>query len=116
MDDPKKKRFLWGVLLACSPGVPTIIALGYVFRGISGTKATDITAVWAGLLELFVLWGIGTMLITQVTALILLFRAFERTRMLRSLFAPVSICLSGLMLLLIGLFLWYPWFQRHHAF
>jgi hypothetical protein len=63
-----------------------------------------------------VLWGIATMLITQVTAIFLFFRSFERERTLRSLFAAVSICLSGLMLLFVSLFLWFSWFQSHHAF
>lgn len=30
--------------------------------------------------------------------------------------ALLSICLSAIMLLLVGLFLWLSWFQKHHSF
>ncbi len=116
MDDLKKRRFLWGVLLAWVPWIPIGIGLSDALIGISRQKATGIGAVAGGLTELFVVWGIGAIIIGQVVALIFLFRAFSPGNLVRSLFSILSICLSGLMLLLVGLFLWLSWFQKHHGF
>jgi len=113
MDDLKKKRFLWGVLLAWAPWIPT---LGYAFRGISEQKATGLGAVVGGLVELFVVCGIAAILIGQVAAIVLLCRAFSPGHWIRSLFSVLSICLSGSMLLLVGLFFWLSWSQAHRRF
>lgn len=43
-DALSKKRFLWGLLLAWAPWVPTLIAIGYVI-GINNSKATGLAAV-----------------------------------------------------------------------
>ena len=116
MDELKKKRVLWGVLLAWAPWIPILIGLGNTLIHISREKATGIGAVAGGLTEIFVVWGIGTILIGQVGAMVLLFRAFSPGHWMRGLFSVLSICLSALMLLLIGLFLWLSWFQKHHSF
>jgi hypothetical protein len=113
VDTLKKKRFLWGVFLAWAPWIPSI---GYALRGISEQKATGLGAVAGGLTELFVVCGIGAILIGQVAAIVLLFRAFSPGHWMRSLFSALSICMSGLMLLLVGLFFWLSWFQTHHRF
>jgi hypothetical protein len=113
MDPLKKKRFLWGVLLAWTPWLPTIIGLGYAFRGISAEKATGIAAVAGGLAETFLLFGLLVTVVFEVAAIILLIRAFEPGHWLRSLFSALSLFLSGLMLLLFGIFLWLSWFRIH---
>jgi len=115
-DEVRKKRFLWGVLLVWTPWIPIGIGLGKALISISRQKATGIGAVAGGLTELFVVWGIGSILIAQVAAIILIFRAFSPGHWIRSLFSVLSICLSALMLLLVGLFLWLSWFQKHHSF
>ena len=109
----RKKRFLWGALLAWAPWLPILIGLG---QTIAKQKATGIGAVAGGLTELFVVWGIGAVLIGQVAAIILLFRAFSPGHWMRGLFCVLSICLSALMLLLVGLFFWLSWSQAHHHF
>jgi len=114
MNPLKKKRFLWGVLLAWAPWLPTIIGLGYAFRGIAAEKATGLAVVTGGLMETFFLFGLLATVVFEVAAIILLVRAFEHGHWLRSLFVVFSLCLSGLMLLLFGLFLWSNWFQVHH--
>jgi hypothetical protein len=116
VDELKKRRFVWGVFLAWTPWIPTLVGIGYAFRGITEQKATGLGAVAGGLSEIFVLYGIGAILVGQVAAIVLLFRAFSPGHWARSLFSVVSICLSGLMLLLVGLFLWFSWFQTHHNF
>jgi hypothetical protein len=112
-DEVQKKRFLWGVLLVWTPWIP--IAIGFV-NAFMNQKATGIGVVAGGLTELFVVWGIGSILIAQVAAIILMFRAFSPGHWLRSVFSVLSIGLSGLMLLLVGFFLWLSWFQKHHSF
>ena len=69
VDELKKKRFLWGVALAWTPLIPTLIGFGNVFRGISEGKATGLGVVTGGLSELFVVCGIGAVLIGQVAAI-----------------------------------------------
>jgi hypothetical protein len=116
MDDRKKKLLLWGVVLAWVPWIPTLIGLANTFVGIANTKATGLTAIAGGLVEVFATWGVVAMLISQVAAIVLLFRAFAPGHWMRGLLGALSICLSGLMLLLVGFFLWMTWFQRHHTF
>jgi hypothetical protein len=116
VDERKKKLFFWGVGLAWAPWIPTLVGIGYTFRGISEQKATGLGAVAGGLSEIFVLYGIGAILVVQIAAIVLLFRAFSPGHWARSFFSVVSICMSGLMLLLVGFFLWFSWFQTHHNF
>jgi hypothetical protein len=113
VDELKKKRFLWGVGLAWAPSIPMLIGLGTAF---SEQKATGLGAVAGGLAEMFVVWGVAAMLVVQVAAIVLLSRAFSPGHWMRSLFSLSSICLSGLMLLLVGLVFWLFWFQAHHTF
>ena len=93
-----------------------IISLGYVFRGMSNSKATGIAAVAGGFAEMYVLLGLAATLICEVSAMALLFRAFSRGHGARSVFSVLSICMSGLMILLFGLSLWLFWFESHHRF
>ncbi len=108
MDEVRKKRFLWGIALVWAPWVPTLIGLGYAFRGIAEQKATGLGAVAGGLSESFVLAGIGAILISQVIAIILLCRAFSPGHWVRGLFSALSIGLGGLMLLFVGFFFGCP--------
>ena len=116
IDEINKKRIRWGALLVWGPWIPIAVGLGITLRGIAKQKATGIWVVAGGLTELFVVWGIGAILIGQVAAIILLYRALAAGHWVRNLFSFVSICLSLLMLLLVGLFLWLSWFQVHHSF
>lgn len=111
MEDLKKRRFLWGVGLAWAPWIPTLVGIGYAFRGILEQKATGIGVLAGGLTEMFVLWGIGAILIGQVAAIILLVRAFTPGHWARGLFSVLSICLSGFTLLLVFFFAWLTWSQ-----
>ena len=115
-DDLRHKRFLWGVVLACSPWVPMMIGLSYLFRGMWNSKATGVAAVAGGFAEAYVLVGLAATLICEVAAMALLFRAFSRGHGVRSVFSVLSICGSGLMILLFTLSLWVFWFQSHQAF
>ena len=102
-----KKRLLWGLLLAWGPWVPTLIAFRYMFVGINNSKATGLAVVVGGMVELLVWWGIATMIISQVAAIVWLVRSFSGIHVLRSLVAAVSLCASGLMRFLLFAFLYW---------
>jgi hypothetical protein len=84
--------------------------------GMWNSKATGVAAVAGGFAEAYVLVGLAATLICEVGAMALLFRAFSRGHGVRSVFSVLSICGSGLMILLFTLSLWVFWFQSHHAF
>jgi len=114
--DGKQKRFFWGVALAWVPWVPMIIGLRNIFVGIGNSKATGVGAIAGGLVESYADAGLAAILICEVGAMALLFRAFSHGRGLRSAFSVLSICMSGLMLLLFCLSLWLFWFVRHQTY
>lgn len=116
MEDVKQRRFLWGVALAWAPSIPMMIGVGYAFVGINGSKATGLAAVAGGFAEMYVLIGLAATLICEVGAMVLLFRAFSSGHGVRSAFSVISICVSGLMILLFGLSLWMFWLMSHHRF
>jgi hypothetical protein len=102
VDELKKRRFLWGVALAWVPWIPILMGVGHAFKGISEQKATGLGAIVAELTEVFVVCGVGAFLLS---------RAFLSGHWVRSLFSVLSLCLSGVMLLLVGLFSWLTWFS-----
>jgi len=109
-DALSKKRFFLGLLLAWAPWVPTLIALGYIFVGVNNSKATGVGVIAAGMVELFVLWGVATLLISQIAAIVWLSRSLSTARIGRSLIAAASIFASGMMLFLV--FAWLFWGRR----
>lgn len=92
-----------------------MIGFATSIAAITHNKATGLAAVSGGLLEVFVTWGIATMLIAQVTAIIFLVRGLERKHLFRNIFALVSIGLSILMVGLIAGFAWLSWIERRHS-
>jgi hypothetical protein len=114
MADAIKRRFLVGVLLAWTPWIPILIGLHEVFRGMSDTKAVGLASVAGGLSEALATWGVAAMVVAQVAAIILLGRSFAPEHGLRNLVSVFSIVLSGLMLVLVALFIGAIWFLAHH--
>ena len=100
------------MLLAWAPWVPTLIGLGYAFRGISSQKAIGVGAVAGGLGESLVLWGLVSMIACQVIAITWLVRSISREHWMRSVVSVASVCASAVILLLMGLFVWLAWFHR----
>ena len=96
-DGIKRKRFLWGVGLAWTPFLFLIIPLFSAFNGIAREKATGLAVVGGGL---------AATLVFEVAAIILLLHTFSGGRPGRALFSVISICCSGFMLTILGLFLW----------
>ena len=114
--DQSRKRFLWGVALAWVPGIPILIGLRDAFIGINNSKATGLAAVAGGLAETYVTVGLAATLICEVWAMTLIFRSFSRGHGLRSAFSILTLCMSGLTLILFCLSLWLFWFQSHHNY
>jgi hypothetical protein len=114
MVDAIRKRFLVGVLLAWVPWISIVIGLHQAFRGISKTKATGIAAIAGGLGGAFALWGIIGMVVAQIAAIVWLGKSFAPEHSLRNLVSVLSIVVSGLMLVLVCLFLAAIWVSSHH--
>jgi hypothetical protein len=112
-DGIKRKRFLWGLALAWTPFLFLIIPLFSAFNGIAREKATGLAAVGGGLVEFFSTFGLAATLVFEVAAIILLLRTFSGGRPVRALFSVISICCSGFMLTILGLFLWLVVFRSH---
>jgi hypothetical protein len=107
-DDPAKRRFLWGVLLAWTPFLfAAVPAVFNAFREISTQKATGLGAIAGGFAEAFAIFGLAATLAFEVSAIALLARAFSRGHPIRTFFSVLSICCSGLMLSILGLCLWF---------
>src|SRR5436853_7411831 len=111
MDETKKKRYFWGLILVWSPWLPTLIGLANVVRGILTDKATGLAALAGGLTEMFLVVGLITTFVFQVVGIVLFARAFEGGHWFRNLLSAVSIFVSGIMLLLIFLFVWLSWIR-----
>lgn len=114
-EDVSRKRFRWALVLAWAPWIPILLGLWPTFASINNSKATGFGAVQAGMIEVLVAWGLGTLLIAQLVALIWLVRSFSKQDMFRNLISFVSICASGMMLLVVGSFLWLVHFMGHQS-
>ncbi len=106
-DGVGRQRFVKGVLLAWLPFFLLIIpAIVELVNSFGQSKATGMGAVAGGLAEFFVMFGIVAFFVSQVLAIILLSRSFEKGHGARSLFSVVSICCSALLLAIGGLATW----------
>lgn len=102
-----KARFVKGVLLAWAPFLFFLVpALANAFRGISSQKATGLGAVAGGLAEGLIVFGFASACIFELAAIVLLARTFSAKHLGRSFLSAISICCSGLMLAMLGVFVW----------
>lgn len=114
MDDAlRRKRFLWGLLLAWAPWVPTMIGVGYLFIGINNSRATGLAAVAGGMAELLVWWGVAAMFVSQIAAIVWLVRSLSSRGIWYSVIAVVSIMASAVTLLLLCTFLFLAYRSMH---
>ncbi len=109
-----KKWFLWGLLLSWVPWIPMMVSIRYLFIGINHSRAIGLAAVAGGMAEGLVLWGVVAMFISQIAAIVWLFRSFSRDLWIRNVVPVISMGMSALMLTMVGLFLWIVWFQTRH--
>lgn len=96
----KRRRFIWGVVLAWFPFLILLIGLRNAFKEVSTQKATGLGAVAGGLSEIGVMLGIFIMVAVPIAGMVLLLRSFSKGHALRGFVAVVSIAWSGLILLL----------------
>ena len=104
--DTKRQWFLWGVILAWVPFLPTLIGIFNAFKGISAQKATGLGAVAGGLTESYATVGMIVTLLLPVAAIVLLGKSLSGVHPMRTLVSWLSICWSVLVLLLSGLSVW----------
>lgn len=106
-----RKKFRWGMLLAWIPLlffiVPSAIGVISAFVSAANQRATGLAAVAGGFAEVLVTFGLVVVVGSEVAAIVTLLRTLSRRHPLRTFVAIVSACCSGLLLSLVGLFLWF---------
>jgi hypothetical protein len=111
LDNIKRRRFLWGALLAWTPFVLfLLLVLRDAVRSISANKATGLGAVAGGLSELFWTFGLVGTVAVEVTAIAMLVRAFSADHPMRAVVSVLSICVS---LLILVIFIGSAWMLFH---
>lgn len=104
--DAAKTRFWKGIVLGWVPLLLFIApALMNALQGILSAKATGMGAVAGGLTQGFTVFGLAAFVVCEVAAIFLLARTLSKEYKLRSLLSVVSMCVSALMLVGIGLVL-----------
>lgn len=102
----KRKRFLYGILLAWIPAIPLAIAVRTLSRGFSEQKATGIGAVIGSLAEGYFISGVILTFIFQAAGIVLLARSFAGGHRLRSVLSVFSIMWSAWIFFLFTLLVW----------
>ena len=106
-DSSTKIRFMVGVLLAWVPFLLFVLPIfASVFRGLSTNKATGLGAVAGGVSEALVMFGFTSLIVTQIAAIFLLVRSFQKGHALRGVLSALTICCSSLLLAVGVLFAW----------
>jgi len=107
LDELKKKRFLWDVALAWTPAVPAVIGLSNALRGMSKSKGQP------GLPRWLAVWlrcsrCVGSAPSSSAKELRFSYCSGHSRQEIgcKTCFPILSICLSVLMLLFVGSFLW----------
>src|SRR5438045_6745446 len=104
------KRLRLGLLLAWIPLmlfiVPTAIGIINALAEIANQKQTGLGAVAGGFNEMVMTFGLVVIVGSQVAAIVMLLRTLSRSNPIRTMVAIFSICCSGLLLFMVGLFLW----------
>lgn len=101
-------RFRWGIILAWVPLAFFIATAARELVGaIQSNKATGLGAVAGGLSEAVVTFGFVAIVVSEMAGIVMLLRTFSRKHPMRGFIAVVSMCFSALLLLVLGLFLWF---------
>lgn len=113
----QKKRFRYGLLLAWVPLiffiVPTAIGIIRAIAQMSSEKATGLAAVAGGVSEVAATFGLVVIVASEIVAIVMLIRTFSRSHLTRTVVAIFSVGCSGLLLLVMGLFLWFAIGHRY---
>ena len=107
----QKKRFRYGLLLAWVPLiffiVPTAIGIIRAIAQVSSEKATGLGAVAGGVAEVAATFGLVVIVASEVVGIVMLVRTSSLNHPIRTVIAIVSVVSSGLLLLVLGLFMWF---------
>lgn len=107
----RNKRFRYGLLLTWIPLlfflVPSAIGIIRAVVKISGEKATGLAAVAGGVDEVAATFGLIIIFASEIVGSVLLVKTASRDHPARAAVAIVSVVCSGLLLLILGLFLWF---------
>lgn len=111
-----RNKFRSGMLLAWIPLlffiVPTAIGIISAFVSTTNQRATGLGAVAGGFAEVLATFGLVAVVGSEVAAIVMLRRTLSRSRPLRTVVAIISVCCSGMLLSLVGLFLWFATVHR----
>ena len=106
--DINRKTFVWGVLLAWSPIALFLVSMVRAMMQISGQRTSGLGAVAGGLSEVFATYGLLVFFASQILAIVLLVRSIsQRQSAGRTVFAVISICGAGMVLLMCGAVVWF---------
>ena len=75
--DSRVRQFRWAVVLSWATWIPMFIGLWPMLISINNSKATGLAALEGSMIEMLVTWGLGTLIIAQVVAIVWLDR-FQR--------------------------------------
>jgi hypothetical protein len=111
-----RNKFRWGMLLAWIPLllfiVPTALSVISAFVSKANERATGLGAVAGGFAEVLATFGLVVVVGSEVVAIVMLLRTLSRSHTKRNIVAIGSVCCSGLLLSLVGLFLWFAAIRR----
>jgi hypothetical protein len=111
-----RTKFRWGLLLAWIPLlffiVPTAIGIVNAFVSITNQRATGLAAVAGGFAEVLATFGLVAVVGSEVAAIVMLIRSLSRSHPMRTVVAIISASCGGLLLCLVGLFLWLATMHR----
>ncbi len=101
-----KSKFRWGLLLAWIPLLFFIVPTAIEFVSINSHRATGLAAIAGAFAEVLATLGLMAVVGCEVAAIRMLLRSLSRSHPLRTVVAIISACCSGLLLGVVGLFLW----------
>lgn len=101
MPDPKRARFLYGILFAWVPCLPLITSMASGILS-ARSKAIGLGAIAGGLSEAL----LTLVPLCTIVAIFLLARSFAHGHRLRAIVATISMLWSLLVLLLLGVSAW----------
>ncbi len=102
-----KSKFRWGLLLAWIPLLFFIVPTGIgSLVSINSHRAIGLAAVAGAFAEVLATLGLMALVGSEVAAIVMLLRSLSRSHPMRTVVAILSVCCSGLLLGVAGLFLW----------
>ena len=111
LENTQKKRFRYGLLLAWVPLiffiVPTAIGIIRAIAQVSSEKATGFAVLGGAVAEVAATFGLVAIVASEVVGIVMLVRTSSRSHPIRAVVTIVSVVCSVLLLLVLGLFLWF---------